>query len=65
MSGILVRHFLICPTTDTDLTIIDEDPTDEEGSTALRLLEHTKVKTQVVLLRPFQEERLIVGRLLT
>ena len=40
-------------------------PTDEGSSTALRLLEHTEVKSKVVLLRPLQEQRLIIRSLLS
>ena len=52
MRSILVGDLFIRTTPDADLALIDVDPTDEGGTTALRLLEHTEVKSKVVLLRP-------------
>ena len=52
MRSILVGNLFIRTTPDADLALIDVDPTDEGSTTALRLLEHTEVKSKVVLLRP-------------
>ena len=45
MRSILVGDLFIRTTPYTDLALIDVDPTDEGGSTALRLLEHTEVES--------------------